>query len=167
MDREKIRENLDILSKYIDHAFVQDYELYAYIQPYYKEIHVIPHTLDVNQILPTYPEVKQAPLVVHAPTRRDLKGTDHIVKAVNQLKHEGLQFHFQLIEGMTYEQTKELLAQADIVIDQLRIGAYGYVSTEAMAFGKPVICYLRRDVMKKYPSGLPIVNADPGNIKKY
>ncbi|MDF1507112.1 glycosyltransferase family 4 protein [Robertmurraya sp. DFI.2.37] len=163
---KKIRQNLDTLSNYIDHAIVQDYELYAYIQPYYKEIHVIPHTLDVNQIQPAYPEAKQAPLVVHAPTRRDLKGTDHIVKAVNQLKREGYHFHFQLIEGMTYEQTKELLAQADIVIDQLRIGAYGYVSTEAMAFGKPVICYLRRDVMKKYPSGLPIINADPGNIKK-
>ncbi|MGG0718533.1 glycosyltransferase family 4 protein [Robertmurraya massiliosenegalensis] len=163
---KKIRQNLQVLSNYIDHAFIQDYELYAYIQPYYKEIHVIPHTLDVSRIQPVYPEAKKVPLVVHAPTRRDLKGTDQIEKAVNQLKREGVPFQFQLIEGMTYEQTKEWLSKADIVIDQLRIGAYGYVSTESMAFGKPVICYLRKDVMKTYSPGLPIVNADPGNIKK-
>lgn len=163
---KKIRQNLQVLSNYIDHAFIQDYELYPYIQPYYKEIHIIPHTLDISRIQPVYPEAKKVPLVVHAPTRRDLKGTEQIVKAVNQLQREGVPFQFQLIEGMTYEQTKEWLSKADIVIDQLRIGAYGYVSTEAMAYGKPVICYLRKDVSKKYPPGLPIVNADPGNIKK-
>jgi len=161
---EKIRKNLSILSNYIDYAVVQDYELKDYIQEYYKEVHVIPHAIDLNQFQPNYPEAKAIPLIVHAPTLRDLKGTEFILAAVNQLKKEGLSFEFKLIEGMTFDETQKALIQSDIIIDQLRIGASGYISSEAMALGKPVICYIRQDLVKKYPDGLPIVNANPDSI---
>ncbi|UFU00044.1 glycosyltransferase family 4 protein [Radiobacillus kanasensis] len=161
---EKINKNLAILSDYIDHAIVQDYELEAYISNSYKHVHVIPHTIDVRKFEPEYPTEKKSPLVVHAPTMRDLKGTEFILNAIERLKEIGMSFEFKLLEGLTYEETKKTLSQADIVIDQLRIGASGYISSEAMAFGKPVICYIREDLVSKYPQGLPIVNANPSNI---
>ncbi|ASN04424.1 glycosyltransferase family 4 protein [Virgibacillus necropolis] len=162
---EKIYKNVATLSKYIDHAIVQDHELEGYISNLYKHTHVIPHTVDVNQFKAQYPDVKKSsPIIVHAPTLRDLKGTEYILNAVNELKRSGLSFQFKLIEGMTYDETINLLSQSDIVIDQLRIGASGYISSEAMAFGKPVICYIRDDLVSKYPSGLPIVNANPSTI---
>ncbi|MGG3799481.1 glycosyltransferase family 4 protein [Metabacillus fastidiosus] len=161
---EKIHNNLLKLSSYIDHAFVQDHELEHYVKGYYKNVHVIPHSIDIKKFKPNFPKEKNSPLIVHAPTLRDLKGTEYIIDAVNKLKKAGTPLNFQLIEGKTYSQTKELLSQADIVIDQLRIGAYGYVSTESMALGKPVICYIREDLVKKYPSELPIINANPDNI---
>ncbi|WP_186576726.1 glycosyltransferase family 4 protein [Aquibacillus kalidii] len=162
---EKINENLAILSNYIDHAIVQDHELETYISGVYKNVHVIPHAVDVTKFKPSYPKVEKGiPLVVHAPTMRDLKGTEFILNAVSELKRSGMAFQFKLIEGMSYNETMQLMAEADIVIDQLRIGASGFISTEAMAYGKPVICYIRKDLVSKYPSELPIVNANPSNI---
>ncbi|WP_234028596.1 glycosyltransferase family 4 protein [Lentibacillus sp. Marseille-P4043] len=162
---EKITNNLSILSKYIDHAIVQDYELAGYISDSYKYVHVIPHAIDLNQFKPQYPPMNNtAPLVVHAPTKRNLKGTESIIEAVNQLKDSGLSFDFKLIEGMNHQETMNLLAAADIVIDQLQIGSYGYLSSEAMALGKPVICYIREDLKAKYPKELPIVHANPDTI---
>ena len=105
-----------------------------------------------------------SPLVVHAPTKRNLKGTEAIIEAVKQLKSNNFSFDFRLIEGMNHQQTMEQLAAADIVIDQLRIGSYGYLSSEAMAFGKPVICYIREDLKAKYPKELPIIHANPDTI---
>ncbi|OZU88936.1 hypothetical protein CIL03_07900 [Virgibacillus indicus] len=162
---ERISKNISLLSNYIDHAIVQDYELEGYISNSYKYTHVVPHTIDVNQFKPQYLDIGSSnPLIVHAPTSRNLKGTEFILKAVNELKRSGLPFQFKLIEGQSYEETKLLLAQSDIVIDQLRIGSYGYISSEAMAFGKPVICYIREDLVNKYPAGFPVVNANPTNI---
>lgn len=161
---EKILTELSVLSSYIDHAFVQDFELEGYIKDFYKEVHVVPHAIDPDQFQPSYPEAKSSPLIVHAPTLRDLKGTEFILDAVKELEQSGLSFDFELIEGLTYQETQNLLSKADIVIDQLRIGASGYISTEAMAYGKPVICYIRPDLVDKYPSGFPIVNANPDSI---
>lgn len=162
---EKIYKNVATLSNYIDHAIVQDHELEGYISNLYKHTHVIPHTIDVNRFKANYPAVKNAsPLIVHAPTSRDLKGTEFILNAVNELKRLGLSFRFKLIEKMSYDETINLLSQSDIVIDQLRIGASGYISSEAMAFGKPAVCYIRNDLVPKYPQGLPIVNANPSTI---
>lgn len=160
---EKIYNNLSILSKYSDHAIVQDYELEEYIRNSYKNVHVIPHTIDVTQFKTQFPEIKKQPLVVHAPTSRNIKGTEYILNAVQELKRSGLSFRFKLIEGLSNSEAKKVFAKSDIIIDQLRIGASGYVSSEAMALGKPVICYIREDLVKKYP-GLPIVNANPDNI---
>lgn len=161
---EKIKANLTKLSTYIEHAIVLDDELKEYVKDDYLHTHVIPHIVDHQQLQPHYPKVTSKPLVVHAPTKRDLKGTEYVIAAVNALKKSGLSFDFKLIEGMNHEETMNLLSKADIVIDQLRIGSAGYLSTEAMALGKPVICYIREDLLEKYPKDLPIVNAHPDNI---
>lgn len=161
---KKIRNDLTTLSKYIDHAIALDYEIESYIKEYYKNTHVIPHIVDIGKLQPNYPTVKPTPLIVHAPTKRNIKGTESVLKAVKQLKSEGVSFDFKLIEGMDHSETMKLLSQADIVIDQLRIGTEGFFSLEAMALGKPVICYIREDLVSKYPKEFPIVNANPDNI---
>ncbi|SHH11180.1 Glycosyltransferase involved in cell wall bisynthesis [Virgibacillus chiguensis] len=162
---EKINNNLSTLSSYMDHAIVQDPELQEYTSHVYKHTHVIPHAINIREFKPIYPDVNnRSPLVVHAPTSRNLKGTEFILHAVDELKQLGISFQFKLLEGLTYEETKDLLSQSDIVIDQLRIGASGYISSEAMALGKPVICYIREDLTEKYPGEIPVVNATPSTI---
>jgi len=161
---EKIRENQTKLSKYINHAIAIDHEIESYMKDYYKETHVIPNIVDIHKLQPDYPAVKQTPLIVHAPTNINLKGTEFVLDAVNKLKNKGVSFEFKLIKGLDHSETMELLSKADIVIDQLRIGAVGYLGLEAMALGKPVICYIREDLVDKYPDEFPIVNANPNNI---
>ena len=34
-----------------------------------------------------------------------------------------------------------------------------------MALGKPVVCYIRPDLVDKYPPGLPIRSAHPDNLR--
>jgi glycosyltransferase involved in cell wall biosynthesis len=65
-----------------------------------------------------------------------------------------------LVEHVPHAQVKHLLAQADVVVDQLLIGWYGASAVEAMALGKPVLCYLRDDDLKRFVSfhdRIPIV----------
>jgi hypothetical protein len=108
------------------------------------------------------------PIVIHAPSHRGAKGTPYILDAVKNLKAEGLKFDFRLIEGLTNLRARELYEQADIVIDQLLAGWYGGFAVEAMALGKPVICYLRREDFSFLPERmadeLPLIEANPHSI---
>lgn len=102
-------------------------------------------------------------LVVHAPTDRAIKGSDYVVSAVKQLQKEGLPVELDLVEGVPPEEIRKRFEKADIAVDQILIGWYGLFAVEMMALGKPVVCYIRKD-LKKYAPGLPIVPADSGNL---
>lgn len=159
---ENVKWSLSQLSSIFDHAIVHDYELVPYISDYYKNIHVIRHPVDLTFYEPKYVDPnKTRLLVVHAPSESYVKGTDFVRAAVQTLEREGYNFEFKLIENMEYQAALDTYKQADIIIDQLCIGAHGVLSLEAMALGKPVICYIKPDLKAKYPPDLPIVNANP------
>ena len=102
--------------------------------------------------------------IAHAPSNRKMKGTRYIEEAVSTLIASGYSIELLLVENLPYEEALHKCANADIVIDQLLIGSYGQYSVEMMALGKPVICYLRDDLLRHYSSELPIVNANPSNL---
>jgi glycosyltransferase involved in cell wall biosynthesis len=165
IEESEIVTSLNQLSEIFDHAIVADYELYGYVKEFYRNVHIIPQAIDLKNITPVYPALsKERPLIVHAPSNRKIKGTDYILDAIQRLQKEGYQFDFKLIEKMSNQAAMQLYSQSDIIIDQLCIGAHGIFSIEAMALGKPVICFIREDLTKKYPLDLPIVNANPITI---
>ena len=161
---EKIKRNLTTLSAYIDHAIVKDHELAGYIKPYYKYIHIVEPPVDTAVFPFIVPLPKKKPVIAHAPTMRDLKGTEDILKAVEQLQREGEIFEFRLLEKTAHQQALASLSQADLVIDQLLIGEIGMVTLEALACGKPVICYIRPDLLQHHPASLPVISANPDTI---
>lgn len=161
---EKIHQNLTLLSRYIQTAIVLDHELLPYVKKYYQNVIVLPRIIEETNIKPQFPDIERKPLVIHAPSNRELKGTEFILSAVKRLKDEGVEFDFKLIENLPRSEAMKLYSDATIVIDQLRIGAFGNFSLEVMAMGKPVICYIRPDLVNKYPPDLPIINANPDNI---
>ncbi len=127
---------------------------------YYK----INNRIDVKNIQPCYPAVdNKKPLVIHASTARHAKGTGYILNAIEALKSR-FDLEFVLIENMPALKIHELMKRADIVIDQLILGAFGTTALEAMAYGKPVICYIEPELEKKTGESLPIVNASPDTI---
>ena len=77
--------------------------------------------------------VHARPLVVHAPTGREKKGTDQWLQTL-----EGLDADLRLIEGVTWQECLRLKAEGDLLMDQLRVG-YGNNALEAWAMGIPVI----------------------------
>ncbi|MCH1626279.1 glycosyltransferase family 4 protein [Ferdinandcohnia quinoae] len=161
---EEIDAKLKKITTYIKEAIVQDYEVYDYVKDYYKKVHVLPIAIDLSQFEPHYPFIqKERPLILHAPTNPDFKGTTYIEETIEKLK-EDYQFDYQRIEKMNHDEVIKLYKDADIIIDQVLCGSYGLLSVESMALGKPVITYIRPDLISAFPNDLPIVNANPDNL---
>lgn len=162
-DEKEIRHRILTVSKYITTAIV-DYELHECIQGYFKKVVIIRQAINIQDYKPAIPSLcKKIPLIVHVPSDKRIKGTEYVVKAINKLKEE-YNFKFKLVHGLNHKEAKNIYKKADIIIDQLLIGAHGVFSVEAMAMGKPVICYIREDLKNKYPKELPIISANPDTI---
>lgn len=104
------------------------------------------------------------PLILHAPSVPEAKGTDIIINVIKELKEEGLEFEFQLIEKMQNRKLRELLSDSDIVIDQLYSATVGGLSSEAMATGNAVLVRYMADY-SKVPSECPAINVNKFTLK--
>ncbi len=162
---EQIIARLKLLSRYIRHAIVQDYELYPHVSDYYEHVHVLPLACKVSAIPYANPKPStRRPVIIHAPTNRDFKGSAYVEKAVQDLQGTA-EFTFETIEKTSHQEAMRRYRQADIVIDQILCGTYGMLSVEAMAMGKVVVAFVRDDVRSHMPSDLPIVIANPDTIR--
>lgn len=165
LEDESIHQRLVFLSRYIDHCIVQDYELYPHVTGYYKHVHVLPLACKVGKITPRYPAPDNpVPVIIHAPTNREFKGSEYVEKAIRDLQGR-YSFLYTAVEKKSHQEAMQLYAGADIIVDQLLCGTYGMLSVEAMAMGKVVVAYIRDDVKKKFPPDLPIVVANPDTIR--
>lgn len=164
MDENYIKSKLEYLSTYISDCIVADFELYEYVKDFYKNIHFVNQAIDLeNYKVRNFKNNKLT--IVHAPSAPEIKGTNYIIKAIEELK-EKYDFEFKLVQGMAHEEAKKIYEKADIIIDQILGGSYGLFSIEAMALGKPVICWITDYMREKYPKELPIISANPDNIKE-
>lgn len=113
---------------------------------------------------PNYPDTnKTKPLLLHSPSAPVAKGTKYITEAVEHLKTK-YDFDFKLVQNMPRSEALQIMSQCDIYIDQLVLGCHGAAAVEAMAFGKPVVCYINPVIGKNYPPELPLFNANPDTI---
>jgi len=101
--------------------------------------------------------------VVHAPTNREKKGTEFILRSINALKRQGYPVEIELIENIPHKKVKQLYEICDIGVDQVLCGWYGNTSIELMALGKPVICNIDQE-LRHHASDLPILSADPKTL---
>lgn len=127
-------------------------------------VYVVPQRIVLSDYSPAYPRPDKArPIVVHAPTAPIAKGTPAVLKAIEQLKTK-YDFEFRLLQGINRSRALELMQNADIFLDQFVLGDHGMAALEAMAFGKPVLCYIMPSVIDKYPPDCPIINANQDNL---
>jgi hypothetical protein len=110
--------------------------------------------------------------ILHAPNHRNIKGTGFVIDAVNELKREGYNIDLVLLEKTNNEDILKMIQNVDLVIDQLVIGWYAMFAIEAMLANKPVMCYLREDLLNFYrlaglisPTEPPLINSSPLTIK--
>lgn len=124
-------------------------------------------SVDARELVPVpLPEGEQL-VVAHAPTDRDVKGTRHVIEAVDALRAEGLNVELDLIEGVPRAALLERLSRANVVVDQLLMGWYGGFAVEAMALGRPVLANIRENEPEDNPFGslLPIVRTSPSTLR--
>ncbi|MCM8821279.1 MAG: glycosyltransferase [Candidatus Omnitrophica bacterium] len=127
-------------------------------------IHVLRQRIMVSDYIPSYPEPdKKCPVIVHTPTKPVLKGTHSVLNAIERLKKNHC-FEFRLIQNLSHADTLQAIRHSDIFLDQFVIGAHGMAALEAMAFGKPVVCYIKPSLVSIYPPDLPIINANQDNL---
>jgi len=122
------------------------------------DAHVIPPGIDVRAIEPPPPTNRERPVVLHAPSSRAKKGTEHVVAACKELDVE-----LEIVEGLDHREAFERYRNADVIVDQLNAGWYGVFAIEAMALGKPVVTFLHDEAVRKteeaFGVDVPIVNA--------
>ncbi|HNQ34937.1 MAG TPA: hypothetical protein PKN80_02610 [bacterium] len=143
-----------------------DLELDGYLAPFFRRRYRLPQALDPGEYPCAPPPARKArPLVLHSPSNPGLKGSDFISRAVESLRASGRDFDFVQLQGVPNRQVRAALKEADIVIDQLLLGTYGIFALEAMASGKPVICFINPGYRPGYPDDLPLVSAGPDDLR--
>jgi len=128
-------------SENTDEVIFSDHSADVFLNPFFKKIHVVGQ-------------------------RKATKGTSYIKRAVEELKKAGLDFEYIEVFGVSHIKAMQMYSQADIIVDQLIAGSHGVFACEAMALGKPVICYILDELIPTYPVGFPIVNANPNTIEE-
>jgi glycosyltransferase involved in cell wall biosynthesis len=122
------------------------------------EAEVVPPGLDLTTYRPAPPSDTARPLVLHAPSSRARKGTEHVLAACREL---GLEL--DVVEGLPHDEARRRYERADIVVDQLNAGWYGLFAIEAMALGKPVVTFLHEEAARRTEEAfgvrVPIVSA--------
>ena len=122
------------------------------------EAEVVPPGLDLSAYDPIPPSDRDRPLVVHAPSSRRRKGTEHVVAACRELDVE-----LEIVEGLPHHEARRRYERADVVVDQLNAGWYGLFAIEAMALGKPVVTFLHEEAVRRTEEAfgvrVPIVSA--------
>lgn len=102
------------------------------------------------------------PVVAHAPSAGSVKGSELIDPILRRLDDDGI-ISYLRIERVPFARMPSIYREADIVLDQFRIGNYGVASCEAMAAGRVVVGHVsdhdRAHVLQATGRVLPIVEA--------
>lgn len=155
------KKYISFLKEYVDCFVVQDPEM----QDFFPEAKIIPRVMNIREWQYVGPVNRQNPLVVHAPSSKKVKGSKFVQNAITKLKKEKLNFEYKAISGMNNNEARKWYAKADIIIDQLMIGWYGVLTLEGMALGKPVVVYIREELLRTFEYDVPIQNANPDTIE--
>ena len=128
------------------------------------EAEVLLPGIDVRGIEPSPSGERRRPVILHAPSSRSRKGTEHVLAAC-----EGLDAELRLVEGLHHDEAFERYRDADIVVDQLNSGWYGMLAIECMALGKPVVGFLHEEAAERTAAAfgveVPIVRATKDELR--
>lgn len=110
--------------------------------------------------------------IIHTPNHRSFKGTEFLVKAVEELKQEGFLVELILLENIQNEKVREIMQEVDILAEQFIAIAYSLSGIEGMASGLPVLANLTNETytntMRRYSflGECPVLSTKPETIKE-
>ncbi|WP_029165762.1 glycosyltransferase [Aminiphilus circumscriptus] len=146
------RRKIAKLALYVDHMFAVNPDLLWFLPE--AKASFLPYT-----VANWFEETDRPPLltkkklrVVHAPTNRECKGSDIILKALYDLEtiFPG-EIETILVEGKSYSEALAIYRDADLIVDQVLVGWYGGLAVEVMRMGKPVAVYIREEDLRFIP----------------
>ncbi|MFG1907623.1 glycosyltransferase [Kribbella sp. NPDC048928] len=111
----------------------------------------------------------KVPVVAHAPSKSAMKGSELIDPIMQRLADRGL-ITYRRVEGVDPADMPAVYRDADIVLDQFRIGSYGVAACEAMAAGRIVVGHIAEHVRARVAADtgleLPLVDATPETVEQ-
>lgn len=172
---ESNKRNFEVIRRYFEFGVGWD----PFYSSQYKTIHFKYKCIDLSSWKPNLviPKELREPVtgkvrILHSffPSGRlnnnkNIKGSSFIYEAVERLKKEGYPVEYYYIHDKPSNLMRYYQSQADIIVDQLIYGWWGSTGVEAMALGKPVICYLRSSwkefFFKMFPeyNDIPVISA--------
>jgi glycosyltransferase involved in cell wall biosynthesis len=158
--RGKTREQL-AYGKRADAEVVGSYDAIRWVP----EAEVVLPGVEVARIEPAPPSDRRRPVILHAPSSRRRKGTEHVVAAC-----EALDAELEIVEGLRHDEAFERYRNADVVVDQLNAGWYGVFAIECLALGKPVVTFLHDEAVRRteeaYGIEVPLVSATAETLRE-
>ncbi len=163
-DIDKARA-VSYIRKHAHRTFCLNPDLMRYVP----DAEFVPYAaVDPALVTPTTDQKSKGKLtILHAPTNRLIKGTQHVLDIAEKIGNDNIEWMF--VENVPHEEAIRRYRQADLVIDQLRLGWYGAFAVEMMAMSKPVICYIAEEDLRFIPQRmaeeLPIIDATPDTLQ--
>ena len=163
--RERSVANQACFARHGFRCILRRRELIPYLQKeWFPAPFLVESPVVLSEFEPKYPDpAEPRPLVVHCPSNKGTKGTSAVLRAIERLRGDH-EFDFQLIHDVERRKALTAMRECDVMIDQLVIGEYGNAALEAMALGKPTVCFIKASLLAQYPPSFPIVNANQDNL---
>jgi glycosyltransferase involved in cell wall biosynthesis len=164
------RKNIQRMNRYVQQLWAVNPDLMYFLPK--EKASFLPYAVLMEDGRPQKPGFTQRVLkIAHAPTNRAAKGSESIIKALEEVRRKrGQRIEVMLIENVRHEKALSLYAEADLVVDQILTGWYGGFAVEAMSMGKPVICRIAEEDLHFIPKQMAndlrdaILNADQSNL---
>ncbi len=125
----------------------------------------IPFAFNVSEVQPSYYDQasKNSISILYAESRPGFKGSKHILPALNAVKEKyGDDVAIRFVKKVPYLEYKNMLASADIIIDQAYSFGWGMNAVEAMALGKVVLSGSEKEALAYQGiDSSPIINILP------
>jgi hypothetical protein len=147
--------------KYADRIYSIPNQSQLSLRPY----HLFKYPINIEDYTENTVQREFNPIVIHAPSYREVKGTKYIVDAVDKLKSEGLLFEFKLLENIPFRDVLQYYTDGDIMVGQILAPGGGKQEREGLASGMVVLSnmsYLKYP--QKIASDCPIVDVNRDNI---
>lgn len=160
LNNSERRAELKKMNSLVDKCLVCEYSLSVYAPDYT----IVRLAVDVNSI-PFIGPVNRGEkvVIIHAPSKRDVKGTHYIIEMVHCLKAEGYKIELLLVENTPHQDAMNIYETGDIIVDDILEGPYGVFAIEAMAMGKPVVAHIHNRLIPFYQD-VPIMNTCPETL---
>lgn len=146
---------------YADLIFSHPNQSQLALRPYYRGYVMV----NVRKPFHVENQREKCPVIIHAPTSPEGKGTKHVLAAVAKLKADGIDFTFKLLENVPYDEVFIEYSNADILIGQLLAPGGGKQERELMSLAKVVLSsatYSYDSLLFK--TECPIIDVNPLNL---
>lgn len=111
---------------------------------------------------------RERPVVAHAPSSAVVKGSE-LIEPVLRRMHDAGDIEYRRIVDARADQMPAIFGDADIVLDQFRLGSYGVAAVEALAAGCIVVGhvtdFVRDTVRAQTGRVLPIIQSRADDIE--